>query len=300
MAPGRGGGPAARAIRSLPPGSLDGQIRITEQGEVIAERYDDPTIAYRHLEQVLWATILLTMEQRPEPQPEWTRLMDRMAQTAQHAYQDLVRCKGFVDYFRQATPIRFIERMPIASRPSRRSGQASLADLRAIPYTFAWTQTRQLVNAFYGLGAAYRDLGSDDRHRLQEMYHQWPFFSAVIDNAELALAKCDPGIARHYAELVDWPSAAAVYQRFDAEYHAACDALKAITGRDSLLEAIPWLRRAVLIRNPYVDILNLIQVELMRRSYQAGGDVDPARRQLLEQGLRLTIHAIAAGLRNTG
>lgn len=297
---GRGGGPAARAIRALPPDSLKGRIRMTEQGEVIAERFDDPTIAHRHLEQVLWATILLTMEQRPGPRPEWVEVMDRMALAAQRAYRDLVGAEGFVDYFRQATPIRFIERMPIASRPSRRSGRQSLADLRAIPYTFAWTQTRQLVNAFYGLGAAWRSLDPLDRGTLGAMYREWEFFRAVIDNAEMALAKCEPGIARHYADLAGGPAAAAIYERFATEYRSACEALQAITGRSGLLEAIPWLRRAVLVRNPYVDILNLVQVELMRRWSEAGGDGEPAGPEVLEQGLRLTIHAIAAGLRNTG
>ncbi len=294
---GRGGGPAARAIRSLPAESVRGRLRMTEQGEVIAERFDDPAIAHRHLEQVLRATMMVSGREQPPTERAWEVLMDAMSATARRAYLDLLGSEGFIDYFRQATPISLIERLPIASRPTRRTGQQSLEDLRAVPYTFAWTQSRQLINAFYGLGTAWESLSAADRQLAREMYGAWDFFRAVIDNAELALAKCDPWIARQYAELVEpRESALRIWGMIRDEYARSAEAVLSINGQKELLGGVPWLCRSVRVRNPYVDILNLIQIELLgrvrREGMQEGGAVD--------LGLRLSVQGIAAGLRNTG
>ncbi|MFW5682118.1 MAG: phosphoenolpyruvate carboxylase, partial [Phycisphaeraceae bacterium] len=203
---GRGGGPAARGILSLPGESVRGRIRMTEQGEVLAERYDDPEIVRRHLEQVTWATLLVSGRRERQSEPGWEELLHAAADAAYEHYRAFREDEGFLEYFGQATPIDTIESLPIGSRPSRRGGQRQLENLRAIPYTFAWTQSRHLLTAFYGLGTGLEvavkqaDTGWD---ALADMYERWPVFKAMLDNAELALAKADPAIARVYAELIE-------------------------------------------------------------------------------------------------
>jgi phosphoenolpyruvate carboxylase len=314
---GRGGGPAAGAIRSLPAEAVRGRFRMTEQGEVIADRFDVPALAFRHLEQVLWAILLVSGEPQDAPRYEWITLLGDMSRHAQQAYYELISSDGFVDYFYQATPIATIEQLPISSRPARRTGQASLDDLRAIPFTFAWTQSRHFINAFYGVGTAYAALNDEQRAMLGEMFKSWPFFRSVISNAELALAKTDPTIARYYATLAGSSAQMqSIWDRFSAERDRAMQAVLAIAGQTTLLESIPWLQRGVAVRDPYLDALNLIQVELMRRISEDapkppadGGDRDhdearPAdgdlNRDDLQRAARLCIQAIAAGLRSTG
>ncbi|HET6423731.1 MAG TPA: phosphoenolpyruvate carboxylase, partial [Planctomycetaceae bacterium] len=217
---GRGGGPAARAIMSLPPKSVGGALRMTEQGEVLAERYDDPAIAARHLEQVTWATLLVSNRPDQAAPHQWRDLMDHLAEQSYRHYRKLVEHPGFLAYFDQATPISEIERLPIGSRPSRRRERKSLSDLRAIPWTFAWTQSRQFIPAWYGLGTAlWDDVQSrhDDWGLLQDMYDRWPLFQAVIDNAILALAKADLGIAQRYAELADRETGQEVWKLIEDE-----------------------------------------------------------------------------------
>ena len=298
---GRGGGPAARGILSLPAESVRGRIRMTEQGEVLAERYDNPEIARRHLEQVTWATLLVSGRRERESNPRWEELLTLAADAAYEHYRAFREDEGFLAYFEQATPIDTIESLPIGSRPSRRSGQRQLENLRAIPYTFAWTQSRHLLTAFFGLGtgleaaAGQADQGWDD---LAAMYRRWPLFQAILDNAELALAKADPAIARVYAELIEGePRAEALWERFEAEYHLTCQSLQRITGRAALLEAVPWLARSIRVRNPYVDPLNFIQIELMRRRRGCRDDSEPSR---LDELLRLTVQGVALGMRTTG
>ncbi len=301
---GRGGGPAARAIMSLPPQSVGGALRMTEQGEVLAERYDDPRIAARHLEQVTWATLLVS--NRPEePTPtEWRELMDHLAEQSYRYYRKLVEHPGFLNYFDQATPISEIERLPIGSRPSRRRERKSLSDLRAIPWTFAWTQSRQFIPAWYGLGTALWDhvqVNNNDWGPLQEMYDRWPLFQAVIDNAILALAKADLGIAQRYAELAaDREDGQQVWQLIQEEFHRSQAVVLMVTRQPALLAGTPWLQQSILERNPSVDPLNLIQIELIRRMRTAmeEGKEDVADR--LGQLVRLTIQGVASGLRTTG
>jgi len=290
---GRGGGPAARAVLSLPPDAVRGKLRLTEQGEVIAERYDDPEIATRHLEQLVHATLKVATADGDAPDAS-VAVADRLAETSRAAYRKLVEAEGFGTYLRHCTPLSMIEGLPIGSRPSRRSGAATLDDLRAIPFTFAWNQVRVPINAFYGLGEAYAGLSDDERAAARSAYERWPWFRAVIDNAELALARCDLDVARRYVPRhPDPPAAASIWQRLADEHRLALAAVLAIKGETELLEATPWLRRTIRVRTPYIDVLNLIQVELLGRA--AGGD-DEAR----TRALRETVHAIAAGLRNTG
>ncbi|MEQ9453837.1 MAG: phosphoenolpyruvate carboxylase [Phycisphaeraceae bacterium] len=303
---GRGGGPAARAIASLPSSALRGRLRMTEQGEVLAERYDDPAVADRHLEQVLSATLLASAAHDQKIPAEWPGIVQRMSDASRGAYRELIEQEGFVAYFRSATPISAIEQMPIGSRPSRRTAQTTLSDLRAIPYTFAWTQSRQLLNAFFGFGSGYKALSDQEKDDVAEMYVRWPFFTALVDNAELALAKCDPEIARFYASLGESPDRnLSIWRMIRDEVAVSTEAVLGITGRGGLLEGTPWLQRMIRVRNPYVDALNFIQVDLLRRQravVAAGGDPteETAENRDLQLAVRLSIQAIASGLRNTG
>jgi phosphoenolpyruvate carboxylase len=260
---------------------------------------------------VTWATLLVSKRKGRNPPAMWRDAMQRAADAAFKAYRGLIEDPGFVDYFASATPIDSIESLQIGSRPARRRAgdkPRDLSCLRAIPYTFAWTQSRHLLTAFFGLGsglivaAGGGDGGDDEREDwsvFREMYAEWPFFRAVIDNAELALAKCDTAIAGAYAALVvDRDAGDHIYTKFRDEYARSRHAILQVTGQEELLAGVPWLQRSITVRNPYVDALNLIQVELMRR-LRAPGAAD-AERETLAELLRLSIQGVAAGLRTTG
>jgi phosphoenolpyruvate carboxylase len=297
---GRGGGPAARGILSLPAETLDGTLRLTEQGEVLAERYDDVEIARRHLEQVTWATLVASSVRRGEPAAEWTALVARMAERSWAVYRDLVDQPGFIGYFSQTTPIDDIENLPIASRPARRRGERTLDDLRAIPWVFAWTQSRCMIPAWYGLGTALAEVKYEDRQawqRICDMYRQWPFFQATIDNATLALAKADMYVAQRYAELAaDDEARRRIWLRIAAERDRTRQAILDIVGGGELLATTPWFQRSIEARNPSVDPLNLVQIEFMRRRREAVTATEPPYRDLL----RLCVQGIASGMRTTG
>jgi phosphoenolpyruvate carboxylase len=298
---GRGGGPAARSISSLPPHTVDGAIRMTEQGEVLAARYDDAQIAFRHLEQITSATFLVEAEVGQEPEPEWLEVMRWLGERAYRVYRDLVEMPAFVEYFRTATPIEVIEELPIGSRPSRRkTGAASLEGLRAIPWVFAWTQSRALIPAWYGMGTALKEYAQNNEkgwQQLNGMYRQWSFFRGTVDNAELALAKVDMGIAHAYGRLMaEGAEGEAIRNKFNGEYECTCSALLEMTGRDKLLADVAWLQRSIEERDPYVDPLNLIQVELLRRARTC----KDGEREELSDLLRQSIQSIAAGMRTTG
>ncbi|QDU91189.1 Phosphoenolpyruvate carboxylase [Pirellulimonas nuda] len=301
---GRGGGPAARGILSLPPRTFDGAMRLTEQGEVLAERYDDPRIAYRHLEQVTWSSIIAASHPNQSHAKAWDEVMDELSVRSLKAYQTLVRQDGFVEYFRSATPIADIETLPIGSRPSRRGGKHTLADLRAIPWVFAWTQCRVLAPAWYGIGAAVNSLMADRpdlAERLPTMYRDWVFFRATIDNAALALAKTDLMIASHYANLAaGTPSNEAIRKQIEAEFAASREAVLAITGGADLLDDTRWLKESIRVRNRYIDPLNLIQVELMKRIRTADSTTPEAELSGLHDLMRLAIKGVSAGMRTTG
>ena len=300
---GRGGGPAARGILSLPPAALDGTLRLTEQGEVLAERYDDVQIAYRHLEQVTWATLMASALPGREVSQSWTSLLDELSRRSLKAYRELVDFPGFIGFFADATPIEEIENLPIGSRPSRRRGERTLGDLRAIPWVFSWTQNRCLIPAWYGLGTALgelRDSSQEEFSALQLMYREWPFFQATIDNAALALAKADMRIARRYSELAsDEPTRHKLWSLIAGERDRTRLVLIELMGGSELLSSTPWLQSSIEVRNPYIDPLNLIQIELLRRKRNGQMESTPESESLRDL-LRLTVQGIAAGMRTTG
>jgi phosphoenolpyruvate carboxylase len=302
---GRGGGPAARGILSLPPRSTDTGMRLTEQGEVLSARYDDPLVAQRHLEQLTWALFQTQMARAgsnsalaQSAKAAWLDLMNRMGEGSYKVYRALVESPGFLEFFRQGTPIEGIEYLQIGSRPSRRSADApaGLSSLRASPWVFSWTQNRVLLPAWYGLGTALQD--SREPAALQEMYREWPFFTAVLDNAILALAKADFGIVAEYATAVESETARqTIWRLLSEEYQRTLEQVLAIVGQAELLDSVPWLKRSIQVRNPYVDPLNLVQVETMRRLRSPLADDQALHYRNL---LRMTIQGIAGGLRTTG
>ncbi len=300
---GRGGGPTARSILSLPPQTFRGSLRLTEQGEVLADRYDDPRIAHRHLEQLIWSSLLASGRPAPGVPDEWYETLQQLAESSFRAYRDLVEQPGFVDFFRRATPISEVEQLPIGSRPARRRSGGSLSDLRAIPWVFSWTQSRCLIPAWFGLGTAIEPAlqNPEALDRLKSMYSGWPFFRATIDNAELALAKTDLGIAERYAQLAhDAPSLSRIGTMIAAEFTRSKDAVLAITANEELLDGTPWLKESIRVRNRYIDPLNLIQIELLRRLQNGPPDEMSDTKEELRHLMRLTINGLAAGMRTSG
>ena len=300
---GRGGGPANRAILAQPPGTVNGRIRMTEQGEVISDRYGHPAIAERHLEQVLNAVLLASFPERADPDdPTWPTLLDQLAASARRHYRLLVYdTPEFLTYFEQATPIEEIAQFKIGSRPSRRSGSTKIDDLRAIPFVFSWMQSRHTLPGWYGLGSAVTEFlqsRSGELATLQEMYRHWPFWRSLIDNVQMILAKADLTIARLYADLVDDQAVAGrIYDRIAAEYQRTVDCICRITGQATLLEKVPILHNSIQRRNPYVDALSFIQLVMLKR-LRSGEGAEP-REELLD-GVLESINGIASGLKNTG
>jgi phosphoenolpyruvate carboxylase len=299
----RGGGPANRAIRAQPPGTIEGRFRVTEQGESIAARYANPDLAHRHLEQIVHAVLLASVPQAEE-QPvdiHWREAMAHMSAAARVAYRGLVyETPGFMAYWRAATPIDEISRLHIGSRPtSRRGGQLQVDKIRAIPWVFSWMQSRFNIPGWYGLGTALSGDGVS-RRLCRDMYEGWPFFQALLDNAEMSLLKADLGIAALYSDLApDRALADNLFTRIRAEYDRSVAAILAVTGHRALMDADPVIQQSVQLRNPYVDPLNYIQIEMLRR-LRALPDHDSPEAALLHEVIVLTINGIAAGLRNTG
>ncbi|MBA3943982.1 MAG: phosphoenolpyruvate carboxylase [Herpetosiphonaceae bacterium] len=300
---GRGGGAANHAILAQPPGTVRGQLRLTEQGEVIFDRYGHPGIAARHLEQLVNALLLTTFDLHTKQVPEtWIAACDELADTSATVYRGLVYDHPrFLEYFHSATPITEIARLNIGSRPSSRGGSGRIEDLRAIPWVFAWMQSRHTLPGWYGLGSAltgYRDQhGADGRALLQEMYREWPFFRTLLDNAQMILAKADMRIARSYAALVeDHDLANEIWGRIEDEFELTTTAILEITGQAQLLDNAPTLQLSIERRNPYIDPLSVIQVELLCR-LRAASDEDV---EALREAVLLSINGIAAGLKNTG
>ena len=301
---GRGGGPAARSILALPPESLGAGLRMTEQGEVLADRYDDPRIAGRHLEQVIWATLAASVQPLTPPREQWQAAMEELAREALAAYRALIEAPSFLSYFEQATPILEIESLPIASRPAHRRDTRGLSDLRAIPWVFAWTQNRCMIPAWYGLGSAFQAFAKahdDGWQTLREMYEGWPFFRATLDNAVLALAKSDMDIGRTYAELVeDVEVRERIWGMISTEYQRSRDSVLRTNGQPELLAELGWLQHSIRLRNPNTDPLNLLQVEWLRRLRAAEKRGDEEQQKQCRELLRLTIEGVAAGMRTTG
>jgi phosphoenolpyruvate carboxylase len=294
---GRGGGSSFAAIRAQPSGTIQGRIRITEQGEVIAAKYGTRESAMANLEGIAAATLLGSLDPPQLSASEEARYfaaMARVSETARRAYQGLVYGDpAFKTFFRQLTPISEIAELKIGSRPSSRSASDRIEDLRAIPWVFSWSQARVMLPGWFGVGAGLRGLG--DPELLREMAQAWPFLRATLDNVEMVLAKSDLAIAERYLALVeDKTSGSAIFDQIRREWDATYESLLAATGQSRLLEQNPALERSVRLRMPYVEPLNLLQIELIKR--RRAGEVDPR----IRDGIQLSINAIAAGLRNSG
>ena len=298
----RGGGPANRAIRAQPPGTVNGRFRVTEQGESIVARYSDPELAHRHLEQITSAVILASApdaRSSDEVRAEWRAAMTAMSSVARDIYRALVyETPGFIDFWRAATPLDEINHLSIGSRPaSRAGGDLQITRIRAISWVFSWMQSRFNLPSWYGLGTA---LNQQPLALLQEMYTAWHFFRALLDNTEMSLLKADMGIAALYAALApERELAEKVLQQICAEYDLTRRAVLEITGHSELMEEDAVIQHSVHLRNPYVDPLNYIQVEMLKR-LRALPDQNSDEADALREVIGVTINGIAAGLRNTG
>jgi len=308
---GRGGGPTHRAIFAQPLDSFDGQLRITEQGEVLNFKYADVVLAERNLELMIAASLdTLARPNARDPhghftgvlKPEWEQALDRLSVLAYECYKEhILDDPGLLKYFSQSTPMGELEHAKIGSRPSKRKGSLSLDTLRAIPWVFGWTQSRLLIPAWFGVGYAveqYLAEGNPDEDRaatLVTMAKEFPLFIDLIRNVEMALGKADLGTARLYSTLVeDVHLRDRIYAEFEKEYHRTVKAVLMITCQTELLQNNPVLARSIKLRNPYVDPMHLIQVDLLRR--KRAGEDSPA----INRAISATISGISAGLRNTG
>jgi phosphoenolpyruvate carboxylase len=310
---GRGGGPSYQAILAQPPGTVNGQIRLTEQGEVIGSKYANPDIGRRNLETLVAATLeatLLNAGSKSGAPKSFLAAAARISEASHAAYRKLVyETPGFSDYFFSATPIREIAELNIGSRPAIRpkDGQTTPAieDLRAIPWGFSWGQCRVALPGWCGFGSAITAFLGVDEDRsakldlLQKMHKQWPFFRTLLSNLDMVLAKSDLRIAARYVELVeDKRMARRIFAAISAEWQSTHDALSLITGEPDRLQSNPALARSIEHRFPYLDPLNHLQIELMRR-YRSRIEGAPENERL-KRGIHLSINGLAAGLRNTG
>ena len=297
----RGGGPANRGIRAQPPGSVNGRFRLTEQGEVIAARYSNHELAHRHLEQLVHAVLVAsspakTIAQIPEA---WRTAMDQMSDTAHTMYRQLVyENPKFIDFWQMATPLDEIKRLHIGSRPAARGKSSEVTKIRAIPWVFSWMQSRFNLPGWFGLGSALEAV--EDSSLLREMYKNWALFNTMLNNAEMSLLKADMGIASLYVDLVpDKELGIEMFTAIRAEYDRTRNIVLAISGHTNLLDEEPITQNAVQLRNPYVDPLNYIQVEMLRR-IRALPDPESDEAKSIREVIGITINGIAAGLRNTG
>jgi phosphoenolpyruvate carboxylase len=300
---GRGGGPTNRAILSQPQESVGGRLRLTEQGEAITARYANRHLARRHLEQLLHAVLWSTGKQpikSPSRGGSWHQAMDALAPASERAYRDFVGAARTIPYFVQTTPVEEIGRLNIGSRPATRGKQLSLQSLRAIPWVFAWTQSRVTLPGWFGLGAAIAAWAGEDEPRwetLRAMYREWPFFQTMIDNCQVSLRKGDMLIAEVYASLAEPEAREAVFPRIREEYQRSAAVVCRLTGQKDLLDLQPWLQRSIRVRNPYIDPMNYVQVALLRRLRAAPQGPEA---EALREAVLLSMNGIAAGLRNTG
>lgn len=301
---GRGGGPSYQAILAQPPGTVRGQIRLTEQGEVIASKYSNPEIGRRNLETLVAATLEATLLQPTKPATKaFLEAAAFLSEASMKAYRELVyETPGFTNYFFSSTPIREIAELNIGSRPASRKATQAIEDLRAIPWGFSWGQCRLTLPGWYGFGSAIQAFihrpGKDAKAQLallQKMYRQWPFFRTLLSNMDMVLAKSDLNLASRYSELVtDTRLRRRIFSVIEAEWQSTVEALNQITGDKQRLEHNSALARSIRHRFPYIDPLNHLQVELVRR-WRAGQTDDRVK-----NGIHLSINGIAAGVRNTG
>lgn len=293
----RGGAPAHTALLSQPPGSVNGSIRITEQGEVIRYNYGLFGIALMNLELYTSATMEVSLLPPPAPKPEWLELMNLLSDLSMRAYKSRLRHPHFVRYLRTITPELELAKLPLGSRPARRHNDGGIESLRAIPWVFAWTQIRLMLTAWLGTGVALREaLAQGHGEMMREMAASWPYFRMLLDMLEMVLAKAAPEIAARYEErLTQDPDLLELGAELRQELADTIEALKGVVGIDGLLQNYGELRRAMEVRDAYCNPLNLMQAELMHR-YRHTGEQDP----MVERALMVTIAGIAAGMRNTG
>ena len=302
---GRGGGPSYQAILAQPPGTVRGQIRLTEQGEVIGSKYANPEIGRRNLETLVAATLEATLLQPTKPATRaFLDAAAELSEASMAAYRALVYgTPDFTDYFFGATPLRELTQLNIGSRPASRKALQKIEDLRAIPWSFSWGQCRLTLPGWFGFGSAVESFlnkadGPGKKAQLallQKMYRQWPFFRTLLSNMDMVLAKSDLALASLYAELVtDKRLRNRIFAAIEAEWHRTADALAQITGEKNRLESNPALARSIRHRFPYIDPLHHLQVELIRRYREGKAD------ERVQRGIHISINGIAAGLRNTG
>ena len=299
---GRGGGPSGEAILAQPYGTVDAFLKVTEQGEVISDKYGLPELGRENLEVSLAAVVessLLHQEARQDAATleRWETTMATISAAAERAYRLLLADPHLARYFRSSTPVEELGALNLGSRPSHRPGRATdLASLRAIPWVFGWTQSRQIVPGWFGVGAGLRAAIDDGRAEvLAEMFERWPFFRTFLGNVEMTLAKTDLGIARRYVEALTAPADQGPLGHIEGEHEETLVSLLRVSGEAHLLEHRPLLRRTLQVRDDYLRPMHLLQVELLKRSREASGDDPQLRRALL-----ITVNGIAAGLRNTG
>lgn len=299
---GRGGGPSYDAILAQPPGAVAGSLRITEQGEVIAAKYAQPRLARRNLESLLAATLessLLDVEGLGDSADDAYEIFDELAASSRRVYSDLVHdTPGFVEYFETSTPVAEIGALNIGSRPTSRKQTTSISDLRAIPWVLSWSQSRVMLPGWYGTGSAIEDWTRGDPDRiatLTRLYETWPFFRTVLSNLAMVMVKSDMGLAARYSELVpDVALRERVFGKIAAEHERTIAMYRLVTGNESLFADNPGIGRSVHNRFPYLEPLNHLQVELLRR-FRSGDDSDQVRR-----GIQLTMNGLATALRNSG
>ena len=294
----RGGGKTSRAVMAAPRGAVAAHLRVTEQGEVIHQKYGLRALAVRNLEQTVGAVLAATLRPRPFEAREarWRETMARLAADGETAYRELVAdTPGFVDYFRAATPIDVIERMTLGSRPARRGGNRGIAGLRAIPWVFAWTQCRSNLPGWYGVGRAFEAAAArGDEDTLREMARDWAFFRTLVEDLEMVLAKSDLGIAERFSELAG-PLHATIFPGLAAEFARTIDWVLRLRGNEQLLAGDPRLALSIRLRNPYTDPMSLIQADLLQRWRASGAPDDAAFAALVS-----TVHGVAQALQNTG
>jgi phosphoenolpyruvate carboxylase len=304
---GRGGGPSYDAILAQPSGAVTGQLRLTEQGEVIASKYATPDVGRRNLELLVAATLEATLtdhENQADRAVTFHPVMDRLSALAFSAYRALVyETPGFTQYFRESTPLAEIATLNIGSRPASRKPSDRIEDLRAIPWVFAWAQCRCMLPGWYGFGSAVQQWLAetpDGLPVLQRMAASWPFFRTLLSNVDMVLAKSDLRVASRYSELVtDATLRTAIYSSIEQEWQRTRAALRQITGEDALLADNPLLARSIANRFPYMDPLNHLQIALLQRHRDTVAN-GAAPDEFVRRGIHITINGIAAGLRNSG
>jgi len=299
----RGGGPTNQAILARPSGTVDGMIKITEQGEVVYSNYSLPEIAEDNLELVLSSVILSSLGEE-KINKQWQSVMEEISNHARNSWRKLVyEDQDFYPYFTQATPISVLQQMQIGSRPAKRKQTDRIEDLRAIPWVFSWTQNRHLITGFYSVGSALSEYIKQDPKKnlsvLKDMYKNWRFFKSHIDNIQMTLSKADMWIALEYSLLVDPRDLGkGIFQKVKKEYDLTKDLVLKITNQKEILDNNTYLKKSIELRNPYIDSLSYIQVALLRRLSR--DDISKEEREELTDIIKLTINGIAAGLKNTG